>query len=83
MPTKYVDEYEIDYTGEPLEGTGLWGAYVAIYMPSDNPMHMNKVYPKQRVAADATLSSESAAEAEAEAAGMTILSQLRAPSHGS
>jgi|GEM_PF-349264 len=79
MPEKSVDGYEIEYTAEPLEGCDQWGAYVAIFIPSDNPMHMNNVYPKQRVAADLTLSSEAEAEAQAEKAGMEILEQLRAP----
>jgi hypothetical protein len=82
MPTKSVDDYEIEFTAEPLEGTSLWGAYVAIFMPSDNPMHMNNIYPKQRVAADVTLPSESAAEAEAEKSAMRILEQLRSQGGG-
>ena len=82
MPNKRVDDYEIEFTGERLEGTGQWGAYVAIFMPSDNPMHMTNVYPKQRVAADVELASESEAEAEAERAGTAILAQLRAPVQG-
>jgi hypothetical protein len=77
MATKLIDEYEIEFTGEALEGTSQWGAYVAIFMPSDNPMHMNNIYPKQRVAADITLPSEAEAEAEAEKAAMKILEQLR------
>jgi hypothetical protein len=82
MPTKTVDDYEIEFTAEPLEGTSLWGAYVAIYMPSANPMHMNNIYPRQRVAADAILSACAAAEAEAEKCAMQILDQLRSASHG-
>jgi hypothetical protein len=77
MPAKSIDGYEIEYTAEPLEGCDLWGAYVAIFMPSDNPMHMNNVYPKQRVAADLALPSEAQAEAEAEKAGAEILQKLR------
>ena len=80
MPTRTVDGYEIEFTAEPLEGTRLWGAYVAIYMPSDNPMHMNHVHPKQRVAADVVLASEAAAEAEADKCGAKILQQLRSTS---
>jgi hypothetical protein len=77
MPIKTIDGYEIDYTAEPLEGCGDWGAYVAIFMPSDNPMHMNNIYPKRRVAADLTLSSEAQAEQEAGKAALAILEQLR------
>ena len=82
MPNKRIDDYEIEFTGERLEGSGQWGAYVAIFMPSDNPMHMTNVYPRQRVAADVVLSSEPEAEAAAERAGTEILAQLRAPVHG-
>jgi hypothetical protein len=78
MPIKSVDEYEIDYTAEPLEGCDQWAAYVAIFTPSDNPMHMNNVYPKRRVSADVTLGSEEAAEQEAEKAASEILEHLRA-----
>lgn len=78
MPIKSVDDYEVDYTAEPLEGCDDWGAYVAIFAPSDNPMHMNNVYPKKRVAADMTLASAEVAESEAEKAAMAILEQLRA-----
>ncbi|NGZ87345.1 hypothetical protein [Duganella aceris] len=81
MPTKTVDGYEIEYTAEPLEGCDQWGAYVAIFMPSDNPMHMNNVYPKQRVAADVALATEAAAEAEAEKSAVEILTQLRTAPH--
>jgi len=82
MPEKSVEGYEIEYTAEPLEGCDQWGAYVAIFIPSDNPMHMNNVYPKQRVTAELTLSSEAEAEAQAEKAGMEILAQLRSAPRG-
>lgn len=77
MPIKTIDGYEVDYTAEPLEGCGEWGAYVAIFTPSDNPMHMNNICPKRRVAADITLASEAQAEQEAEKAALAILDQLR------
>lgn len=77
MPTKYLDGYEIEFTSEPLLGTNHWGAYVAIFTPSDNPMHLAEIFPKQRVAADVTFSSGDDAEAEAEKAGTSIVEQLR------
>lgn len=77
MPIKTVDGYEIDYTAEPLEGSDDWGAFVAVFAPSDNPMHMNNIVPKKRVAADVALSSEALAEQEAEKAAMEILRQLQ------
>ncbi|TFW17266.1 hypothetical protein [Duganella callida] len=78
MPTKFVDGYEIEFTGEPLPGCDQWGAYVAIFGVSDNPMHLTNLYPRQRVAADVILASEAAAEQAAERAGMRILEELRA-----
>jgi hypothetical protein len=78
VPTKLIDDYEVEFTAEPLEGCDQWGAYVTIYAPSDNPMHMNNVYPKQRVSADAALPSQAAAEAEAASAALKILEQIRA-----
>ena len=77
MPTKYLDGYEIEFTSELLPGTDQWGAYVAIFAPSDNPMHLAEVYHRQRVAADLAFSSAEDAEAEAEKAGAAILEQLR------
>ena len=78
MPIKTIDGYEVDYTAEPLEGCEDWGAYVAIFAPSDNPMHMNNIVPKKRVAADVSLTSEEMAEQEAEKAAMALLKELSA-----
>nr|WP_315396003.1 hypothetical protein [uncultured Duganella sp.] len=80
MPIKTIDGYEVDYTAEPLEGCDDWGAYVAIFAPSDNPMHMNNIVPKRRVAADVSLTSEEMAEQEAEKAAMAMLKELSAAS---
>lgn len=79
MPTKQVDEYQIEYTSAPLAGTEFWGAYVAIFGASDNPLHLTEIYPKQRVAADEDFSSAEQAEAGAERAGQEVLEQLRTP----
>jgi len=78
MPMKNIDGYEIEYMAEPLDGCEQWGAYVAIYAPSDTPMHMNNPYPKHRVAADQVLSSEADAERAAEQAARDIVQGLRA-----
>lgn len=82
MPTRYVDDFEIEFTAEPLPGTNEWGAYVAIFGKSDNPMHLATLYPKHRIAADQSFASEAAAEAEAEKAAMLTLEQLRRPAAG-
>jgi hypothetical protein len=79
MPTKTVDGYQIDFTAEALPGTDQWGAFVAIFAPSDNPMHMDEVYPKQRVVADVPCASEAEAQAQAEQAAAALLDQLRTP----
>jgi hypothetical protein len=78
MPTKSVDGYEIEFTAELLAGTDTWGAYVAIFAPSDNPMHLADIYPRQRVAADIAFSSEAEAQAEAEKSATETLGALRA-----
>ena len=77
MPTKMIDGYEVEFTGELLEGTEQWGAYVSIFAPSANPMHMTHIYPKRRVSADLTLPDQQSAEAEAERAASIILEELR------
>jgi hypothetical protein len=78
MPVTIIDDYQIEFMAEPLEGSSAWGAYVEIVAPSTNPMHMNTIFPKQRVAADASFADAAAAEAEAEQAGLRILARLRA-----
>lgn len=77
MPSKTIDSYVLEFTGELLEGTEQWGAYVSIFAPSANPMHMMNVYPKRRVSPDLTLSDQRVAEAEAERAASLILQELR------
>jgi hypothetical protein len=77
MPNKTIDGYEVEFTGELLEGTRQWGAFVAIFAPSANPMHLANVYPKRRVSADRELADQAAAEAEAERAALAILETLR------
>lgn len=77
MVTKYVDEYEIEATGEPLIGDKRWAAYVSIFTHSANPMHQATVYPKSRVAVETDFLSEAEAVAEAKTAGTKILDQLR------
>jgi hypothetical protein len=78
MPINTIDDYDIEFTAEPLEGSAQWAAYVEITTPSTNPMHLDTVYPKQRVAADASFADEAQALAAAEAAGPQILERLRA-----
>ncbi|QBE64359.1 hypothetical protein [Pseudoduganella lutea] len=77
MPIKVIDGYEVTFSGKALAGTKQWGAYVAIAVPSANPMHMTPVYKKRRVSADLALMDQQAAEAEAERVAMTVLDDLR------
>lgn len=77
MPTKSVDDYIVEFTGELLEGSDQWGAYVSISAPSDNPMHMNNIYPKRRVSPDHALLDQHAAEAEAERVAAIMLEEHR------
>jgi enhancing lycopene biosynthesis protein 2 len=77
MPTKYIDSYEIEFSAEPLEGCSQWGAYIAVFAPSSNPMHRINVLHKQRVAAEQQLADEAAAHAAAEAAAPEIVEQIK------
>lgn len=79
MPIAFVDHYEVDYTAEPLRGTRQWGAYVAIFTPSNSPMHRDNVFPKHRVLADHVFSTEAEAEEAAHAEGLAVLERLRRP----
>ncbi|KAB8041336.1 hypothetical protein [Janthinobacterium aquaticum] len=73
MPIKYVGCYEIDYTAERLRGCGTWGAYVAIYTQSPNPMHRYNVSQKQRVHADHLFATEAEAEQQAADAAKALV----------
>ncbi|XLZ68904.1 hypothetical protein ABT364_20475 [Massilia sp. SR12] len=76
MPTQIIDGYEVEFTGELLEGSGQWGAYVSIFAPSANPMHLTHIVPKRRVSADQKFSDQHSAEAEAERMAAIILQEL-------
>jgi len=78
MPTKNIDSYVAEYTGELLDESEHWAAYVTISAPSDNPMHMNIIVPKRRVAVEMAFADQQAAEAEAERAASLILQELHA-----
>jgi len=62
MVTMQIDGYEVEYSGEMLESSSEWGAYVALFLPSSNPMHMNNIFPKQRVSVNLTFPDEISAE---------------------
>ncbi|TYQ21441.1 UNVERIFIED_ORG: hypothetical protein JN05_00401 [Zoogloea ramigera] len=79
MPIKTIDEYQVEYMAEPLEGSDQWGAFVAISAPSATPMHMNVIHGRQRVAADQVFGTEAEAEGAAEQAALALLEQVRNP----
>ena len=71
MRSEFIGDYEIEYAGMRLPESENWGAFVAVYGPSHNPMHRNCVFSEQRVALDSSFATE--AEAEAEARKVAIL----------
>ncbi|RJG07925.1 hypothetical protein D3870_08230 [Noviherbaspirillum cavernae] len=75
MRSEYIGEYEIEYAGIQLPESEHWGAFVAIYGPSPNPMHRNSVFPEQRVNVDVVFSSEVEAEAEAHRIAISMVEQ--------
>ena len=79
MPIKTIDEYQVEYMAEPLEGCDQWGAFVAITAPSATPMHLNVIHARQRVAADQVFGTEAEAEGAAEQAVLALLEGLRNP----
>lgn len=78
MPTKYIDDYEIEFSAEPLEGCALWGAYVAVFAPSTTPMHRINVRHKRRVAVTERFADAASACAAAEAAAPNIVASIKA-----
>lgn len=78
MPTKYIDDYEIEFSAAPLEGCALWGAYVAVYAPSTTPMHRIKIRQKRRVAVTQRFVDAASACAAAEAEAPNIVASIKA-----
>jgi hypothetical protein len=78
MRSEQIGEYEIEYSGVRVPESEGWGAYVAIFGPSSNPMHRNNVFPAQRVSVDTLFPSEEEAETEAR---KVAIEMLEASSH--
>lgn len=78
MPTKYIDDYEVEFSAERLEGCKQWGAYVAVFAPSATPMHRLNVRRKHRVAVVQQFDDAVAACAAAEAAAQEIVAAIKA-----
>ncbi|MBV6325077.1 hypothetical protein [Duganella violaceipulchra] len=78
MPTKYIDDYEVEISAERLEGCKLWGAYVAVFAPSATPMHRLNVRRKHRVAVIQQFEDAASACAAAEVAAQDIVASIKA-----
>jgi hypothetical protein len=77
MKTELIGDYEIEYAGVQLPDVDDWAAYLTIYGPSSNPMHMNTVVPHQRVSIDSVFPTEQEAEAEARKQALSMIGQDR------
>lgn len=75
MPYETVREYEIEYSGARLPDKEHWGAMLAIYAPSSNPMHRNCIFPAQRVSIDTVFADAEQAEAEARKVAIQLIEQ--------
>jgi hypothetical protein len=73
MTSKKVGEYEIEYSGARLLYGDGWGAWVAVYAPSSNPMHRNCIFPSRRVAIETTFPDQKSAEEHAEKIAMSLI----------
>ena len=71
-----INGYEVEYSGEFLDESKDWAAYLTLFLPSSNPMHMNNIFPRQRVLADLTFPDEGAAE---DAAHKVALEMINSP----
>ena len=69
MPTEYIGEYLVEYSGEPLRIGNGWAAYLAIYDVKRNPAFRASIFPKHRVCLDTVfLTQEAAADRAREVA---------------
>jgi hypothetical protein len=73
MTTEQIGDYEIEYSGVQVPDSEDWAAYLTVYGPSSNPMHMNAIFPHQRVSIDSLFPTEQAAEAEARKVAMSMI----------
>lgn len=76
MVNLQINGYEVEYSGEFLEESKDWAAYLALFLPSSNPMHMNNIFKKQRVSIDLTFPDEASAE---DAAHKVALEMINSP----
>ena len=62
MQNLQINGYEIEYSGEFIEESKTWAAYLELFIPSSNPMHMNNIFPRQRVSVDSIFLDRESAE---------------------
>lgn len=79
MPSESIDDYEIEYDGQPLPQGEGWGAYVTIYGPSKNPMHRNAIVPTQHVLVETVFADQPAAQAAAREQALALVAKHRVP----
>lgn len=80
MPLEIIEEYEIEYEGVLLPDHHGWGAFVTVYGPSHNPMHLRTIYPRHHVSFDIVFPNEQSAQAEARRVAMEMLQHHQNPS---
>jgi hypothetical protein len=73
MKSETIGEYEIEYSGVRLPNGDGWGAHVAVYGPSPNPMHRNILFPPQHVSVETVFPDEQTAQAEARKVALSML----------
>ncbi len=83
MPSRIIDQYELEYEGLHLPEKEGWGAFVTVYGPSSNPMHRHSIIPQQHVSVTAVFPTQQLAEAEAYRVAMAMLQGHRTPPAGS
>jgi hypothetical protein len=79
MRTETIGEYEIECSGVRLPGSDEWAAHLVIHGPSSNPMHLNEVFPEQRVCGDAVFPDAVTAEAEARKVAILMVEKVVHP----
>jgi len=73
MSNSQINGYEIECSGELLDASGTWAAYLALFLPSSNQMHMNNIFPRQRVLVGFSYPNKIAAEDAAYKVALEII----------
>ena len=70
MPTEYIGEYLVEYSGEPLRFGKGWAAYLVIYDVTRNPAFRISLFPKRRVCLENVFETEEIAAQHAREVAM-------------